>query len=184
MNTSDHELLRRAGLGDATAFESLVRRWEAPVGRILTRLVTNTSEVDDLRQEVFMRVLLASRRYEPKFAFSTWLYRIVLNLARDAARRHKRTVESLDNCQPVDGNADPHSSASRRETAEVVESALAALPDRLREVLVLRHYTDLTFDRIAEVLNEPTSTVKSRTKLALEKLHTELRRRGLTNGEV
>lgn len=184
MNTSDHELLRRAGLGDATAFESLVRKWELPVGRILRRLLPNVSEVDDVRQEAFVRVLLASRRYKPHCEFSTWLYQIVLNLARDARRRRKWSVELLDNGQPIDGTSDPRSAAQQRETAEIVETALASLPNPLREVLVLRHYAELTFERIAEVLNEPTSTIKSRAKTALEKLHAELRRRGLTNGEL
>lgn len=184
MNTSDHELVRRVGMGDAVAFESLVRRWEVPVSRVLRRLVADDAEVDDLRQEAFVRVLVASRRYEPRFEFSTWLFRIVLNLARDSARRRKWRVESLEGHQPVDRASDPCSTAQQRETVVLVEAALSALPERLREVLVLRHYTELPFERIAEVLNEPASTVKSRTKVALEKLYAELRRRGLTNGEA
>jgi RNA polymerase sigma-70 factor (ECF subfamily) len=183
MNTSDHELLRKVGLGDAAAFESLVRRWEIPVGRVLRRLVPNECDVDDLRQEAFVRVLLGSRRYEPRCEFSTWLFQIVLNLARDAARRRKRNLMSLEHCQPIGGNHDPRSEASRRELILVVESALQTLPEPLREILVLRHYAELSFERIADVLDAPASTIKSRGQLALEKLDAELRRRGVTNGE-
>jgi len=160
MQHSDHELMLRCGQGDAAAFDLLVRRWELPVGNVLRRLVRNTADADDLRQDTFVRVLLASRRYRPTGEFSAWLFRIVVNLARDAARRRKRRHELIDQELIVEGNASPATESARRETAALVEDALGALPHRLREVLVLRHYGDLSFARMSEVLGEPASTVK------------------------
>jgi RNA polymerase sigma-70 factor (ECF subfamily) len=183
MDTSDHELMQRCGHGDAAAFEVLVRRWEGRVEQLLRRLVNTPSDAEDLKQETFVRVLLASRRYQANGAFSTWLYRIALNLARDMARKHK-AIGSLDELEPVDTNGTPESLSERNEQCELVEQALHALPGNLREVLVLRHYGDLTFARIGEVLKEPESTIKSRTKIALKRLYAELRQRGLTNGEL
>lgn len=86
MNTSDHELMRRCRDGDMAAFEELVRRWEGPVARILARLGQPSSEAEDLAQEVFLRVLDARGRYRACGAFSTWLYRITLNVARSAVK--------------------------------------------------------------------------------------------------
>ena len=89
------------------AFEQLVRRWEGPTGRILTRLAVSGADVDDLCQEVFLRVLGARGRYRASGAFSTWLYRIALNVARSAARRRRWRWHSLDNHEPVCDRAAP-----------------------------------------------------------------------------
>ena len=182
MSDSDHELMHRCGQGDAAAFEALVRRWEGRVEKVLRRLAS-PNDAEDLKQETFVRVLLASRRYRPQAAFSTWLYRIALNLARDKARRRGPRV-SLADCEPEASGDSPQATTERQEQRELVEGALAQLPDKLREVLVLRHYGELTFARIGDVLNESESTVKSRAKTALTRLYAELRQRGLTNGEL
>lgn len=181
MEANDNELMHRCGQGDAAAFETLVRRWEGRVENILRRLAPGDAE--DLKQETFVRVLLASRRYKANGAFSTWLYRIALNLARDTARRRK-PVGPLGDFEPTDSNGTPVSATEQNERRELIERALQALPSDLREVLVLRHYGDLTFARIGDVLKQPESTIKSRTKTALKRLHAELRERGLTNGEL
>ena len=116
MSTSDHELMHRCGQGDAAAFEMLVRRWEGRIENVLRRLVTSPTDAEDLKQETFVRVLLASRRYKANGAFSTWLYRIALNLARDVARR-QRPVSSVEEIDPVDRNGTPASGRSRRKSA-------------------------------------------------------------------
>ena len=119
MTESDHELMQRCRQGDSAAFERLVRRWEKPVAGILARLVgsraeseqsslgavpgsaNGRSEIEDLSQEVFVRVLAARDRYRNTFAFSTWLNRIVLNVARDAARRRRTRWKRLINHRPA-----------------------------------------------------------------------------------
>lgn len=185
MNDSDHELMRRCREGDPAAFEQLVRRWEGPLGRILARMTDAGTEVDDLCQEVFLRVLNARGRYRASGAFSTWLYRIALNVARDAARRRRRRRwRPLDNHEPVSPQAEPPESLGRDDLARRVQEALAALPAKLREPLVLRHFGELTFAEIAVVVGQPASTIKSRTRAALEKLRSELRRRGIDEKEL
>lgn len=184
MSVSDHELMRRCREGDMAAFEQLVRRWEGPTGRILTRLAVPGVEVEDLCQEVFLRVLNARGRYRATGAFSTWLYRIALNVARSAARRRRWRWHSLNNYEPVCARAAPGERLERDELGRRVRQALAALPGKLREALVLRHFGELTFAEIAQVTGQPASTVKSRTKAGLQRLRRELRSRGIDEREL
>lgn len=185
MTHSDHELMHRSRLGDAAAFDELVRRWESPIGRVVGRLLGTRAEVEDVCQEVFLRVLRAKDRYQESGAFSTWLYRIALNLARDTLRRRKRwSWLSLAEVEVESPAAGASESIDRRELGQQVELALAALPDKLREVLVLKHFGQLTFAEIAIVTALPTSTVKSRVQNALERLRGELSRRGIDEQDL
>src|SRR5437588_1644452 len=97
----DAELMRRWQRGDAAAFEVLVRRWQQPVARFLARLAPGAGLVPDLCQEVFLRLYLAGPGYRETGAFSTWLYRIALNVARDAGRRRRRQPLSLRDHEPA-----------------------------------------------------------------------------------
>lgn len=184
MNASDHELMRRSRDGDVAAFEELVDRWEGPVARVLARLTHSNSEVEDLCQEVFLRVLNACGRYRACGAFSTWLYRITLNVARSAARKRRWRWGSLDNHEPVAADAAPPETLGRDELGRRVQQALTSLPPKLREPLVLRHFGELTFAEIAQITGQPASTVKSRSRVALEKLRRELHRRGIDEKEL
>jgi RNA polymerase sigma-70 factor (ECF subfamily) len=175
MEPSDAELMRRWQGGDGTAFEALVRRWQGPVGRLLARLA-GPSSAADLAQEVFLRVYTAGGRYREEGAFSTWIYRIVLNVARDAGRR-RRDHAALGDREPLDLAA-PHDAACRREAAALVGRALAELPEALREVLVLRHYEGLNFEQIARLTGVPASTLKSRFAVALSRLRVRLEQLG------
>lgn len=184
MNLSDHDLMRRSSAGDALAFEQLVHRWEGPVARVLARLSTNGSDVEDLCQETFLRVLRAQTRYRPRWAFSTWLFSIALNVARDAARRRRREAQRIVEAPLRASPAGPPENAARRELAEHVAAALDQLAPELREVLVLKHFGELTFAQLGELLGLPQSTVKSRTRKALERLRRELKQRGIDQGEL
>ena len=178
----DHELMRRCREGDFTALAELVDRWEGRVNRVLARLVASPSDVEDLRQEVFLKVFRARHRYRARGAFSTWLYRIVLNTARDVARR--RRPESLGDHEPNARDDGAESLAQRDELRERISAALASLPDGLREPLVLKHYSEMTFAEVAEVTGIPASTVKSRVGIALAKMRGELAREGITQEEL
>lgn len=184
MDLSDHELMERCRAGETAAFEQLVRRWEGRVARVLARLTGLNGEVDDLCQEVFVRILRALDRYEPCAAFSTWLYRIVLNVARDAGRRQRWRWRPLGDHQPPGHGQTPLASASQRELGQQVASALLVLPPALREALTLRHFAELTFAEIAAVTGVPASTMKSRVHAALTALRAELRRRGIDEREL
>src|SRR5687767_11875172 len=132
----DADLIRAWQRGDPAAFERLVRAWEGKVGRFLARLTGCPEAAGDLTQEVFLRVYLARDRYADDGRFGTWVYRIALNLARDAARRRPPPAPLADFDPPSPG--DPiDGAAERREAAGLVAAALAALPDALREVVVL-----------------------------------------------
>ena len=181
MVETDNELIRQSCWDGGLAFERLVRRWERPLGALLVKLGGPSSEVDDLRQEVFLRVYESRNRYKAKGAFSTWLYRIALNLVRDRARR-KAARTPKGPVVHLQVSSDPGRELTRQEIGQAVGEALETLPESLREALVLKHYGELTFDGVAKVLNEPVTTIKSRIHRALEQLGSELRRRGLDEG--
>ncbi len=184
MERCDAELMQRWQRGDGRAFEALVGRWQQPVVRLLGRLVP-ASEVSDLCQEVFLRLYQAGPRYREQGAFSTWLYRIVLNVARDAGRRQRRRPASaypaladLGADEPIRNGQVPEQIVCQKEFVQVVARALAELPPPLREVVALRHYEGLNFEEIARRTGTPASTLKSRFAVALGRLRARLQEQG------
>jgi RNA polymerase sigma-70 factor (ECF subfamily) len=184
MDPTDNDLMLRARDGDSSAFEDLVRRWEGPVGRVLARLAGAGADVEDLLQEVFLRLYSSRARYRARGAFSTWLFTIARNVASDSRRRRRareRRLERLE--ESAAGNplasrrtADPVAS---EEVRERIERAIERLPEELRDALVLKHFGDLTFSEVARITGVPASTLKSRVMAALEALRKELKRTGL-----
>jgi RNA polymerase sigma-70 factor, ECF subfamily len=175
----DADLIRRWQQGDVDAFGAVVRRWERPTARFPARPLCPDAGVADLTQEVFLRAHRAIGRYREGGTFATWLYRIALNLARDAARRAKRAPAPLPAEVPANGpEADPW---DRRELADAVTLALAELPGALREVLVLRHYEGVNFEQMARLLGVPASTLKSRFAVALGRMRKRLTELGFGN---
>jgi RNA polymerase sigma-70 factor (ECF subfamily) len=178
MGCDDAHLIQRWQQGDAAAFEALVRRWQQPVARFLFRLVGRPELVHDLCQEVFLRVYLAGPRYRPGAAFSTWLYRIALNVTRDAARRSRREPVPLFD-QEVEDRAPPaEATCQQEELTNIVAQAVAGLPEPLRTVLVLHHYEGMNFEEIARLTETPASTLKSRFTAALRRLRKQLQHLG------
>lgn len=166
---------------DPEAFALLVSRWQGPVCRLCCRMVGDTHRAEDLTQESFSRLFAHRARYQPTARFSTYLWQIALNLCRDELRRRGRNrEESVDPDQVEDlaeissttnpSSLPPDTQMSAREQAMEVRVALEALPERFREVLVLRHYEGLKFREIADVLDVPEGTVKSRMAEALDRM--------------
>ncbi len=180
MARDDAELIRRWRGGDAAAFDALVRRWQQPAARFLARLLGAAGPVADLCQEMFLRVYLWRDRYREEGSFSTWLYRIALNLARDHARKAVRQPAPLPEEIAVSCPAE-RPQWEHREMQETIDAALAELPATLREVLVLRHYEGMNFEEMGRLLGVPASTLKSRFSVALNKMHERLRDRGWTS---
>lgn len=172
MESSDHLLMERWRLGDARAFEALVRRWEGPVARFLARYQGDPGAVADATQEVFLRVYRAGPSYQPRTTFSTWLFQIALNVARDAARRRRPQPSLPEHLMTEEG--DPAVAVAERETAAAVDRALADLPEPLRLVLVLRLYQGMSFAEISRLCGVPASTLKSRFAAALDRLRQSL----------
>lgn len=176
------ELIRRWQRGDRAAFEQIVRHWHPRVGRFLARLVGCPELARDLAQEVFLRVYLSAGQYREDGHFPTWLFQIALNQARDAARRSTRRptvpLADADPAAPEDGRLED------QERADAVAAALAELSGPLREVVVLRHYEDLSFEAMARLLGTPASTLKSRFAVAMTRLRERLTARGLLPEET
>jgi RNA polymerase sigma-70 factor (ECF subfamily) len=161
--------------GSSAAFEMLVRRWQQPVARFLFHLVGREELVADLCQEVFLRVYEHRSRYRESGAFSAWLYRIALNVARDAKRRYRNEPRGLGDAEPAATEPSPDAVCEQVESGRFVAQTVADLPEPLRVVLVLRHYEEMSFEQIARMLGEPASTIKSRFSAALRRLRERLR---------
>ncbi len=165
---------------DPSAFAALVRRWQGPVQRLCARMIGDSHRAEDLAQEAFVRLFARRKEYEPVARFSTFIRRIALNLFYDELRRRKRRPEcSLDDALEETGGVGDRLAASdpppdavlaARERADRVREALLCLPEPYRAVVVLRHYEGLKFREIAEVLEIPEGTVKSRMAEALDRL--------------
>jgi RNA polymerase sigma-70 factor (ECF subfamily) len=168
--------------GDPVAFARLVDRWQRRVAQFLVRLIGDADSVQDLCQEVFLRVYLARSRYREQGTFSTWLFQIALNVARDAGRKRvTRTIAGPDQ-EPQMPPAEAE--CEHEELIRTLDEAVADLPAPLREVLVLRHYEGMKFEEIGRLLKVPASTLKSRFAVALERLRLHLKRRGYSHEEI
>jgi RNA polymerase sigma-70 factor (ECF subfamily) len=177
--TDEQAMWRVQTDGDERAFAALVCRWERAIQRLCTRITGDAHCGEDLAQETFARVFARRKEYQPNGKFSTWLWRIALNLSYDELRRRRRRHEwSLEDPREnidvlersVGAESVPDKSLLRQERGELVQRALARLPETHRTVLVLRHYENLKFREIAEVLDLPEGTVKSRMADALTQM--------------
>jgi RNA polymerase sigma-70 factor (ECF subfamily) len=145
------------------------------VARFLLRVAGRPDRIGDLCQEVFLRVLRAAPRYRETGRFSTWLFQIALNVARDDARRRRKSPGPLpDGEEPSDACPLLADLCEKRELARAVSCAVAELPLSQREVLALRHDEGMSFVEMAEVLKTPASTLKSRFAAALNRLRARL----------
>ncbi len=170
---TDEQMMWRVKLeDDPQAFARLMARWEKPIQRLCTRMTGDSHRAEDLAQTAFARVFTRRADWEPTGRFSTFLWRIALNLCHDELRRARRRpecslealeAEGFDELQfPGAQDESPDAQAEASERAELVRQALAKLAPHYREVIVLRHYERLKFHEISEVLDIPEGTVKSR----------------------
>jgi RNA polymerase sigma-70 factor (ECF subfamily) len=186
---SDEQAMWRVQMhDDAQAFAQLVARWEQPIKRLCIRMLSDEHKAEDVTQEAFARIYSKRKDFQHGSKFSTFLWRIATNLCLDELRRIKRrrefTVlpETKDSGEtniwdelPASGQTPDHA-AAQDEHAALVRDAVMLLPEHYRCVVVLRHYEDLKFREIAEVLGIPEGTVKSRMSEALALLNHSLKR--------
>jgi RNA polymerase sigma-70 factor (ECF subfamily) len=180
MFLDDAELIRAYQNGETEAFATLVRKYERPLFTFLLRLVGNRQSAEDLFQDTFLRVLRALPKYQEDGRFSGWLFGIANNLAVDLLRRRRvQRRHFLDDEEALTAAIDDHSVADAEvENAEImrlVEDALRQLPEKQRQVFLLRQHGDLSFKEIAELLGEPLNTVLSHMHYAVTKLRQQLR---------
>jgi len=189
VSRTDEELVASSVAGDRSAFDVLVLRWDRKIQGAIYRLIGSEEDARDLCQEAFLKAYRGLSAFKGEARFSSWLYQIALNLCRDRMRRRRgRTLVSLDALE-----ADGHAPVLRDDTTALdlvltrdpqhrVKAAVLALPEEQREVIVLKEYEGLTFRQIADVLDLPVSTVKTRLYRGLDKLKERLSREGVGVG--
>ena len=186
MTRTDEELVARATAGDLESFNQLVLRWERPIYALAYRTLGREEDARDVVQEAFLRAFRGLRGFKGEAKFSSWLYRITLNLCRDWIRRERRAPlvqvpEGVDAVDLADDQAAPVDSVedlvARREMSLAVSRAMAELPEEQRTAIMLKEYHGLTFQEIADLLECPLSTVKTRLYQGLSVLRRRLERR-------
>jgi RNA polymerase sigma-70 factor (ECF subfamily) len=185
MAPTDEELVAAFQDGDTAAFDTLVGRWDRKIQGAIYRVLGANEDARDLCQEVFLKAYRALGGFKQEARFSSWLYQIALNACRDRLRRRRgRTQVSLDEIgeggqEPTQAGPTALELVEANDLARAVQAAIAALPHEQREVIALKEYQGLTFVEIAEALDVPVSTVKTRLYRGLGQLRQQLERQGV-----
>jgi RNA polymerase sigma-70 factor, ECF subfamily len=182
MTSTDEELVARSIGGDADSFNQLILRWERPIYALAYRTIGREEDARDVCQETFLRAFRALPRFRGQAKFSSWIYRIALNLCRDWIRRERRTgfvqpPEDVDLMAMVAAEEPSESIedlVARKDQIRAVERAMALLPEEQRTAIVLKEYHGMTFQEIADLMGCPLSTVKTRLYQGLSVLRREL----------
>ena len=188
MHKTDEELVALAAGGSTDAFNQLVVRWERTIHALAYRVLGRREDARDVCQEAFLRAYRGLSTFKREAKFSSWLYRIALNLCRDWMRRQRRrgdlhaAVDTQD--LPEHVLVDPISETAedaiiRRDLGKAVGKVMATLPDEQRVVIVLKEFHELTFREIADLVGCPLSTVKTRFYQGLSTLRERLTESGL-----
>lgn len=186
--TTDQDLVASAISGIEGSFEELVRRYQRPISAYVYRMVGNYESALDLTQEIFIKVYSSLNRYRSEFKFSTWIYKIAHNAAVDHLRRTTTREQSLvvgtegDQFDlPIEsGRPSPEQESERRERRVEIETVVRALPANYRELIILRHSQDLSYEEIVEVTGLPLGTVKNRLFRAREMMRQQFAEKGIT----
>ena len=184
---TDEELVARSARGDADSFNLLITRWERPIYALAYRVIGHEQDARDVCQETFLRAFRGIAAFKGQAKFSSWLYRIALNLCRDWMRRERRTPvvqapEGVDLTELVSERGPVESIeevVSRRDMSRMVARAMRALSEEQRTAVVLKEYEGLTFQEIADLLGCPLSTVKTRLYQGLTLLRRQLEAAGI-----
>ena len=185
---NDVELIAKAISGREDGFEELVRRYQRPITNYVFRMLNDYDASLDVTQEVFIKVYNSLERYSSEYKFSTWLYRIAHNAAIDYIRRRSPNQQSIET-ETKDGSfqlqiespqPNPEQERERSEWRAEIETVVKCLPSVYRELILLRHAQDLSYDEIAEITNLPLGTVKNRLFRAREMMREIFIERGFT----
>jgi len=184
---ADAQLVERVQAGDQQAFNLLVSKYQRRVIRLVSRLIRDSAEVEDVTQEAFIKAYRALPNFRGDSAFYTWLYRIAVNTAKNylaAQGRRPYTVsefqssedgEFFDASDVVEDNNTPESALQTREIAQTVNAAIEALPADLKTAITLREIEGLSYEEIAQAMNCPIGTVRSRIFRARDAVAEKLR---------
>jgi RNA polymerase sigma-70 factor (ECF subfamily) len=186
MPRTDEELVALSIGGDADSFNQLVLRWERPIFALAYRVIGREEEARDVVQETFLRAFRGIGNFRGQAKFSSWVYRIALNLCRDWIRRERRapilpTPEGVDVIElaaeqgPVESIEDL---VARNDISKVVADLMTRLPEEQRTAIILKEYHGMTFQEIADLQGVPLSTVKTRLYQGLNVLRRHLQQQG------
>jgi RNA polymerase sigma-70 factor (ECF subfamily) len=180
----DSTLVQRAKNGDKSAFDMLVRKYQHRIAAVVSRFVRDYAECQDVVQDSFIRAYKSLSGFRGDSQFYTWMYRIAVNTAKNHLASKKRRPSfdvELDDAENIDGgiyiqnNDTPEHELLRDEIAQVVSKALQLLPDDIRQAITLREMEGLSYEEIADVMNTPVGTVRSRIFRAREAIDARLR---------
>ena len=182
----DAELVARVQRGERQAFDLLVLKYQRKIIRLLSRMIRDSSEVEDVAQEAFIKAYRALPQFRGESAFYTWLYRIAINTGRNWLATNSRRPSTPSSYENEDGetfnetdnltdNNTPESAMATREIAESVNRSIEDLPEDLRTAIVLREIEGMSYEDIAATMNCPIGTVRSRIFRAREAIAAKLR---------
>ena len=185
---SDAMLVERTVAGDQKAFELLVIKYERRIQRLIGRMVRDVDLVEDIAQETFIRAYRALAQFRGEAQFYTWLYRIAVNTAKKALMELKRNPTVSENSFKSDDDDEtspleneltssetPESLLAGKEIAQMVNTAMEALPEELRQAITLREIEGLSYEEISEAMNCPIGTVRSRIFRAREAISARIK---------
>lgn len=183
---ADAKLVARVQQGDKAAFDLLVLKYQRKILRLLSRMLRDQTDIEDVMQEAFIKAYRALPQFRGESAFYTWLYRIAINTARNWMSSQGRRPSSPNGNQTEEGetfdeidnltdNNTPESMLASREIAESVNMTIQELPQELRTAIVLREIDGLSYEEIAEAMSCPIGTVRSRIFRAREAIAAKLR---------
>ena len=192
MAWSDEELVARSIGGDVDSFNQLIFRWERPIYALAYRVIGREEDARDVCQETFLRAFRALPGFKGQAKFSSWLYRIALNLCRDWIRRQRRAplmqppegVELVDLVSERGPSESIEELVARQELSAIVEQAMALLSEEQRTAIILKEYHGMTFQEIADLQGCPLSTVKTRLYQGLAVLRRHLEKNEKTAPEL
>ncbi len=182
----DRQLVERAQRGDKRAFELLVIKYQRKLARLLSRLIRDPAEIDDVSQEAFIKAYRALPSFRGDSAFYTWLYRIAINTAKNYLVSTGRRTTSTSELEGEDGENfeenellgdwnTPEAELMSKEVMQTVNASMDALPEELRTAITLREIEGLSYEDIAGIMNCPIGTVRSRIFRAREAIAERLR---------
>lgn len=182
----DRILVANAKKGDNKAFESLLKKYRKSVYYMLLKMVKNADDAEDLTQEAFAKAFNSIEKFDSKYAFSTWLFRIATNNCIDFIRKKRVQTVSID--QPVEGddgsnmrfdvkdeNPDPNQKVQKKQRQHYLNMAIDRLPEKYRVLVELRYFKELSYEEVAKELQIPLGTVKAQLFRARELLNQELK---------
>jgi RNA polymerase sigma-70 factor (ECF subfamily) len=182
---ADQALVERVQKGDKKAFDVLVLKYQHKVANLISRYIRDQAEVLDVTQEAFIKAYRALPKFRGDSAFYTWLYRVAINTAKNHLASQSRrppgddieaeTAEQMDVGAPLKEGDTPERLALQREIAETVQQAMDELPTDLRTAIVLRELEGLTYEEIAQAMDCPIGTVRSRIFRAREAIDARLK---------